>query len=291
MHGFADYRRAALVVRRAARAGCHAAVVACVCAGGIPAHAETCPTAGAEPVALASVAPRLELKLADGRLLRLAGLEAAAGTPAAPDRDATDAATLAAIIGRQLLAVTILSPKPDRWGRLLAFASVADGPAGGLAAAALSAGVARYRPEAAVACRAALLAAEDAARRAKRGLWADPFYSVLAADDRAAFAARAGTDVVAEVRLRDVEPSPYRTRLRFEASNAAQSRSRGLLEATIVPRAMKTFEARGVDVHSLVGRSLRLRGLLDRRFGPRIELAGPDEIEVLPETAAPARPN
>lgn len=277
MHVFAVFRRAVLVLL--------------ACTGASAARAEACPTAGAEPVALASVAPRLELKLADGRLLRLAGLEPGTATSTAPAREANDAAALAALLGHRALAVTILSPKPDRWGRLAAFASVADGPAGGLAAAALAAGLARYRPEAAAPCRTSLLSSEDTARRAQLGLWADPFYSVLAVDDRAAFAAREGTDVVVEGRLRAVEPGQYRTRLRFEASGSETSGSHDRLEATIVPRAMKTFEAKGVDVHSLIGRSLRLRGLLDRRFGPRIELASPDEVEVLPETTASARPN
>ncbi len=275
MRGFAPVRRTALVML--------------ACASAAPARADTCPAAGAEHVTLASIGPRLEMKLADGRLLRLAGLEAAAATPTAPHRDLDGIAALTNLVARQELAVTILSPKPDRWGRLVAFATVSGGASGGLATAALAAGLGRYRPETAAVCRAALLAAEDAARRAKLGLWADPFYGVLAADDRDAFAARAGTDVVVEARLRAVEPSPYRTRLRFEVANATPSR--GLFEATIVPRAMKTFEARGIDVHALVGRNLRLRGLLDRRFGPRIELAGPDEIEVLPDDAAPARPN
>jgi hypothetical protein len=49
-----------------------------------------------------------------------------------------------------------------------------------------------------------------------------------------------------------------------------------------------------VDVHALVGHRLRLRGLLDTRFGPRIELADPDEIEVIdavPAAATPAHRN
>ena len=65
MLGFAVCRRAALVTL--------------ACAGATSARADACPTVGAEPAVLASVAPRLELKLADGRRLRLAGLEAAAG--------------------------------------------------------------------------------------------------------------------------------------------------------------------------------------------------------------------
>ena len=284
MHGFATHRIAI-------------AVIACAIARAA-ARADGCPDVGAEPAHLATLGPRLELRLADGRLLRLAGVEAAADTPTTPDRAAAAGDALAALIKDRALTVTILAPKPDRWGRLIGFASVADGPAagraGGLAAAALAAGLGRFRPEpAAAACRAALLSAEDSARRARLGLWADPYYSVLAVNDGSSFAGRAGTDVVVEARLAAVEAGPYRTRLRFAASDTAASgaRTQGRnLEATVLPRVMKTFEAHGVDFTSLIGRTLRLRGLLDRRFGPQIELAGPDDVEVLPEPTL-IRPN
>ena len=45
---------------------------------------------------------------------------------------------------------------------------------------------------------------------------------------------------------------------------------------------MKAFQESHVDFTALIGRTLRLRGLLDLRFGPRIELDGPDDIEILP---------
>jgi hypothetical protein len=32
---------------------------------------------------------------------------------------------------------------------------------------------------------------------------------------------------------------------------------------------------------SLIGRDLRIRGLLDMRFGPQIEIASPDAIELI----------
>ena len=40
---------------------------------------------------------------------------------------------------------------------------------------------------------------------------------------------------------------------------------------------------------ALIGRTVRLRGLLDLRFGPQVELAGPDALELIPNTTdAPA---
>ena len=56
---------------------------------------------------------------------------------------------------------------------------------GGVAVAVLAAGLGRYFAEpAAHQCRDALLAAEATARHAKLGLWADPYYGVLAFDER-----------------------------------------------------------------------------------------------------------
>ncbi len=254
------------------------------------AGAGACPATGAETVVLAGVEARLELRLGDGRRLRLVGLDPALGTPDEPDRDEQTRAALAAKLAGQTLAVQVLAIDPDRWGRLPALAFASQGIAGGVAAVALAAGWGRYLPEpAASECRAVLLAAEEVARARRLGLWADPYYAVLAVDDRAGFAERAGTLVTAEGRLASVTVSPYRTKLAFRSELTA-ARGGALLSATIPPRVARMFEAQGVRVQSLVGRRLRLRGLLDLRFGPQIELAGPDSLDVL-DAAAPAGGN
>lgn len=249
------------------------------------ADAASCPTAGDETVTVSAVEPRLELRLVDGRVLRLAGLDPASSTPNDPDRGETARAALAAMLKQQRVSIRMLSGLPDRWGRFAAqaFVSTERGApyAGGIATAAVAAGLGRYLAEpAAHACRDPLVAAEEKARQATLGLWADPYYAVLAVDDRAAFAERSGTIVLAEGRLIAVLPGPYRTKLRFAARDQG-SYGGHTLSATILPRTMKTFEAQGVTLPSLIGRSLRLRGLLDLRFGPRIELAGPDDVDVV----------
>lgn len=250
------------------------------------ASAAACALASDEKVVVAAVEPRLELRLADGRLLRLAGLDPALRTPTDPDLAEATRKRFAALVVGRTLGVRLLSPTPDRWGRLPAQAVDAS-VAGSLATMALAAGLGRYRAEpAAHDCRDELLAAEAKAREARLGLWADPYYAVLAVDERAAFAARAGTVILAEGRLSAVEPGPYRTRLRFVARDEGQARA--ALAATILPRGMKAFKAAGVDVASMVGKTIRLRGLLDLRFGPQIELDGPDELTMVdPSVAAP----
>jgi hypothetical protein len=150
-----------------------------------------------------------------------------------------------------------------------------------VAAAAIAAGLGRYlADDAAHECRAVLIASEDSARVQKLGLWGDPYYAVLTAADNAGFTKRAGSLVVAEGRVASVETSLYRTKLIF-AGERSGSHGGQILSATILPRTIKILEAHGVHVTSLSGQMLRIRGLLDLRFGPDIEILGPDDFDVI----------
>ena len=276
-------------MRRAERGlGRHLAAAAIISAGlARPALAAGACAAGSEAVDVVGVDARLELLLRDGRRLRLAGLDPALGTPSEPERDEQARTAFAARLTGRTVTVRILASEADRWGRVLALGFTGADEPGGLSAAAIAAGLGRYLPEpAAGECRADLVAAEGEARAAKLGLWADPYYAVLAVDDREGFAERTGTLVVAEGQLAAVTTDSYRTKLVFQ-KDAAGARGGWLLAATIAPRTVKLFEGRGVHVQSMVGRRLRVRGLLDLRFGPQVELAGPDSLDVLdPPTPA-----
>lgn len=254
------------------------------------AAAETCPDKGAREVQVADVEARLELRLIDGRLLRLAGIDPPGSTPEQPDLGDTEVATWGAEVRGKAIGVRLLSDRPDRWGRLPAFVFRAgDGP-GGLATRLIAAGAARYLAEPlAAACRDLFLAAEVKARGEKLGLWRDPYYAVLGVDDWAAFREKAGTIVVAEAVLASVDTNSFRTTLRFAAPKhvSGQKPFGGrMLVATISPRVMKVFAAQSRKLGTLVGTRLRLRGLLDLRFGPHLVLDGPDSIESLTETTA-----
>ena len=265
-----------------------AAVLVLLLVAGMVARCEAaCPSAGTSPATMAAVDPRLELHLADGRRIRLAGLDPAGSTPGDPDRaDTSRAAMAAALAGRQVIAQP-LSDKPDRWGRIPAMAFLEGDPMpGGLTRLAIAAGLGRYLSEpAAHACRDAFLAAETEARSASLGLWHDPYYGVLAVDDRDAFSERSATIVLAEGRLWRVDAGPFRTKLRFAAPGEVK---RGLLVAVVLPKVVKRFEESGVHFEALIGQTMRLRGLLDLRFGPQIELAGPDALELMPNASSAA---
>ena len=246
------------------------------------AQSETaCPQAGTSRAAVANIDERLEITLTDGRTLRLAGLEPPRPTPNAPDFDTAARDALRLRAGGEIAFVP-LAQKPDRWGRIPAFvffdAPTPGAPPISAANVLLAGGFARYMPEPeARPCRTALLAAEAAARAAKLGLWRDPFYAIIAATDRDAFAERAATNVIVEGRLVAVDQGPLRTNLQF-----APRRERAF-SVTILKRHIKIFEQAGYDFHALIGRMLRVRGLLDLRFGPQIEISSADEIELIPE--------
>ena len=227
-----------------------------------------------------SVNERLELALEDGRLLKLAGLDPPRPTPDNPEIDIDSSAKLAAWLAGKDIAFRLLSARPDRWGRFAAqvFASLGGSaaPAQPVAQAALTAGLARFEPDvAARPCRAVLLAAEATARAGALGLWADPYYAVIAADDHDSFAEKAGTSVIVEGRVFGVEHGPFRATLLF-----GQRWGRDF-SVTILQRNLKIFGAAGLDLDSFKGRTIRVRGLLDMRFGPQVEVSSPEEIEAI----------
>ncbi len=227
-----------------------------------------------------TVSERLELTLEDGRLLKVSGLDPPRPTPDNPDLDIDSSVKLAGWLVGKDVAFRVLAARPDRWGRLAAevFAPMdaSTSPARPLAQAAIEAGLARFEPDvAAPPCRTELLAAEARARAAALGLWADPYYAVIAAGDHDAFAEKAGTSIIVEGRVTGVDQGGCRTTLLFGPRRGWD------FSVTILQRNTKIFTAAGLDLNSFKGRTIRVRGLLDMRFGPQVEVSNPDEIEAI----------
>jgi endonuclease YncB( thermonuclease family) len=240
------------------------AVAATACLG----SAQGCGVAGGA-ARIAEVTERLEIRLEDGRLVRLAGLDIP--TPA---RGGFDAATpaRARLVEHWMgtsAAVAPLAPKPDRWGRWLVDLSLPDGASASMEL--LGAGFALVRPEFETrGCENERLAAESAARAAGLGLWNDPD-SILDASDLEALRANDGRFVVIEGAVHRVGMGRSRVYLDFGR--------RGGFTVVVARKAEPAFERRGVALGALGGQTVRVRGVLDDRFGPRIELADPLMIE------------
>jgi micrococcal nuclease len=224
-----------------------------------------------------SVDERLDVVLQDGRTVRLGGLDAPNEDRGAPEivKGARD------FLERRLVGrdadLQSLAPGVDRWGRVVGDLWLPDsegGPAGSTAAALLAAGYARVRPEFETRnCAAERLAIEDGARRAGLGIWRDPDFAVIRSSDSAELHSRDGRFVVVEGAVRRVGFARSRLYLELVPHDGP---------TIVVARKLEAAFARtGRPVGALVGQTIRARGALDDRFGPRIEVSDPEMIEIL----------
>jgi endonuclease YncB( thermonuclease family) len=229
---------------------------------------------------VAAVNERLELALEDGQKLKIAGIDPPRPTPEDPDLDTTSSGKLAAwLTGREIL-FRPLGQRLDRWGRVPAEVFAPSAEAGSaflpVAQAILEAGLARFAPDAGVRhCRDVLLKAEAGARAAALGLWTDPYYAIMAAADHESFAEKAGTFVIVEGHVSGVDTGGFRATLSFGPRRGQD------FSVTILQRNIKIFNAAGFNLASFAGQIIRVRGLLDTRFGPQIEISSPDEVEIV----------
>ena len=224
-------------------------------------------------VRVVDVDARLDISLADGRVVRLAGLDLPSPGRGGPETaPAAQRFLSASLIGREA-EIDLLATGTDRWGRVMADLAPPAAP-GGIAIALLAAGYARVKPEfEARACAPERLAAEDAARRARLGLWSDPAYAVLEASDLSALHARAGQFVVIEGRVRRIGF----TRSRLYLDLASRDGPTIVLSRKLAPSLARA----GRPVEDMAGAVVRARGALDDRPRPTIEVSEPAMIEVV----------
>jgi len=241
-----------------------------------------------EPAGTAKVRAVIDARsfiLDDGREIRLAGIEVPP-PPAAGETGARAAAGLAArsaleaiVVGRE---VELRQTGIDRYGRLLAQAFVTDDPSANVighngrqsvAHELLERGFARVAADAG-ACAAELLARERRARDAKLGLWSEPYYAIVAAEDGAELNAERGHFTVVEGKVLSVRESGGTVYMNF-----GRRWSQGLT-VTILKRNERTFTAAGVDPRKLENRRVRVRGWIEERSGPRIEATHSEQIEI-----------
>jgi endonuclease YncB( thermonuclease family) len=216
------------------------------------------------------------LRLVDGRDLRLAGVVAASALDGdvVVTAQATDA--LNKIAAGKSLALHGRDGARDRYGRVVAQAAVSGGAPRWLQADLVAAGWLRAAPEAsALPCAALLLDAESKARAAGKGLWREARFAVMAADDLAGLNASTGRFAVVEGVVHHVGETTSRTYLDFGRRYTKDF-------TIVVPRAARrNFAAAGIDLKSLRGRRVRVRGVLFSSGGPAIEIRQPASLELL----------
>jgi endonuclease YncB( thermonuclease family) len=213
-----------------------------------------------------SVVDNRTFRLEDGREVRLAGIQTVA----------TGNAALTALIAGRDVTLRGETDAPDRWGRQPAFVFT-DGAATSIQGQLLTRGEALLSADIAdKGCAAELAAAEAAARLAKRGTWADS--TVIKNSERPGdILARMGQFVVVEGKVLSVRQAGAT----FYA-NFGRRWTRDFA-VTISRRMMASFEAAGINLKSLENRNIRVRGWVEQRGGPRIELLHVGQIEMIGE--------
>jgi hypothetical protein len=216
--------------------------------------------------------------LAGGGAARLVDVRLPESGPAA----ARASAVLAGLAGEEGLVGTI--GEPDRWERAPALLRIGRDRPVDLADLLVGEGLALVDagPRDAL-CRPDLLAAEQVARAARRGIWAEAG-TVLPARDQAALAAAAGRFAVVTGRVVSVGVRRDRTYLNFGRDWTRD------FAVTIPRRTWGTLLARGHTAESLRGAEVRVRGVVEMRRAPGLDVASADMLEVTaPRRAPPAR--
>jgi hypothetical protein len=207
-------------------------------------------------------------RLDDGREVRLAGIE-----PATPDNTRA-IATLSAIIAGRDVTLHGQDDAPDRYGRQPAFAFLA-GSETPVQSELLRRGEALVSTEVTDKdCAAALAAAETEARQAKKGTWAEPA-AIKNAESPGDILAGIGRFTVVEGKVLSVRQAGATTYLNFGRNWTRD------FAVTISRRMMPAFEAAGLLPKSLENRRIRVRGFVEARGGPRIEVLRVGQVEVL----------
>ena len=275
MSGWDRVLRAAFAAGFAATCGCFSAT-----AQERPRPAFPC---GGETLARGVIAARLidgrTFVLADGREVRLAAIEVPALSPSQDTEESPGMAAreaLAAELGGAEIVLRQAEPqKTDRYGRIVAYAfTTRDGTERSAQAGLIGGGFARVAARVGGrACAAELLSREDAARRAKLGLWASSYYESLNADDPAAVLAAIGRFALVEGKVVSVRESGATIYANFGRRWSED------FTVTILKRNERSFTAAGLEPKKLAGRRVRVRGWIEERGGPWIEAARPEQIE------------
>jgi hypothetical protein len=120
-------------------------------------------------------------------------------------------------------------------------------------------GFARVGARIASTCSGDLLNREKAARAAKLGLWADPYYGVLNAEIPGDVLARRGQFALVEGKVASVRESGATIYVNFGR------RRSGDITVTVLKRNERSFTAAGLDLKALAGRRIRVRGWIEQR--------------------------
>ena len=237
-------------------------------AAATPAVAEGCSFESQGEGRVAEILDARSFRLQDGREVRLAGIE-----PVLAEK-ASRISALSAIIAGRDVTLRGEDDTPDRYGRQPAFVFLVGSETS-------VQGLLLAQGEALVSatvtnkdCALLLTAAEAAGRQAKQGTWADPA-AIKNAESSGDILAGIGRFTLVEGKVLSVRQAGATTYLNFGRNWTRD------FAVTISRRMIPAVEAAGIVLKSLENRRIRVRGWVEARGGPRIEVLRVGQIELL----------
>ncbi|WP_247528840.1 thermonuclease family protein [Bradyrhizobium sp. 199] len=213
---------------------------------------------------VAAIVDARSVRLDDGREIRLAGIEPTTATKQA----------LASLLAGRDVTLRGTDDTPDRYGRQGALVFIRDSDTS-VQAMLLAQGEAMVSAEIVDKdCAATLMASEAAARRQKKGSWADRS-AIKNAESPDDILAGIGRFMVVEGKVLSVRQAGAMTYLNF-----GRNWTRGFT-ATISKRTLPAFESAGITLKSLESKRIRVRGWVEGNTGPRIDVRLIGQVELL----------
>lgn len=216
------------------------------------------------------------LTLQDGTIVRLVGIQAPKlplGRPAFQSWPLAEKAreALKNLTLGKMLTLSFGGARTDRHGRTLAHLHLPDGT--WIQGEMLRSGMARVYSFLDNRTRVdQMLAIEQAARDAKRGIWAHPFYAVRSAGHVGPLI---DSFQIVEGQIRDVARVGQYTYLNFGPDYRTD------FTVSVRKANLRLFDESDVDLLALRHRTARVRGWIGKRNGPMIELTHPEQLELV----------
>ncbi|WP_246317202.1 thermonuclease family protein [Hyphomicrobium methylovorum] len=255
------------------------------------ASAEPLPTCTLEPGPVATVSRVLDaetLVLDTGKAVRLIGALAPRARDAGAERDAWPPETAAVaflsdlVLGKKV-RLAFGGRSTDRYGRYLAQVFVEDrGLRDWVQGNMLAAGHARaYGLPESFACARELMAHEAEAREKRRGLWGNGVYRTMSAEHPGPLMAQRERYVLVRGDVQTVGVTKSATYLNFGADRRTDFTVR------IGKRVLAAHPDLASKLQAQEGRTVIIRGWIERRNGPQIDVSDPSQIEMLDEDDTP----
>jgi len=184
---------------------------------------------------------------------------------------------LGALLAGKAVVLKGFGSDRDRYGRLVAQVFLVDpGSERWVQRELIASGDARVAARVGDrACASELLGDERRARQAMLGVWSDPYYGMRRAEDAAGLLTDRGRFAIVEGAVLSVRESGGTIYVNFGKRWSED------FTVTVAKRNERALMAAGIEPKSLAGRRIRVRGWIEERGGPWVEVTRPEQIELV----------